>query len=584
MRPRQCSIYVSFLLFFVLQANSLFAATDARLINAVKKSDAKTVRVLLQSKLDVNSTTADGTTALHWAAEQDNVELANLLIAAGANVKATNDYGISPLTLACINASPAMVGVLLKAGADPNTVFSEGETALMTASRSGNVEVVKLLLNAGANQDAKEPNKGQTATMWAAYEGHDAAVKALVAHESNFKATDKSGYDALMYAVREARNDVVKTLIEAGAAAAGKTPEGMTLLHMAILNKNYDTAAFLIEKGADVNVADRRLGTPLANLIQVRGGRCQGPCSNGQSSEMTSLQLAKVLLEHGANANPVAGPPARSSGYESKSLDVTANLGAVKAEVALKADPSVSSDFYKYAGRLSRNAQDGQGGGGLAYGDAGYDLSALSPVTRAAILAANKAANAASAAGADADADAGAAKPKAPRDAAALGANNVTLFQLTLEHSDLEMAKLLLEHGAKPQGTTGNHKTNLMLAAGIDSGVGLYLGTNREAFELVKLVYSLGDTDVNAKDDLGSTPLHAAAQRGYVPLIQFLLEKGARLDAETTFGWNPLDVARGYRDYLGVGRRSMMNLAQQPEIAATIEKLMKDRGLATEHF
>jgi hypothetical protein len=46
----------------------------------------------------------------------------------------------------------------------------------------------------------------------------------------------------------------------------------------------------------------------------------------------------------------------------------------------------------------------------------------------------------------------------------------------------------------------------------------------------------------------------------------------------------PLDFARGYRDYLGVGRRVMRNIAPQPEVAAFVEKLMKDRGLETEHF
>ena len=40
----------------------------------------------------------------------------------------------------------------------------------------------------------------------------------------------------------------------------------------------------------------------------------------------------------------------------------------------------------------------------------------------------------------------------------------------------------------------------------------------------------------------------------------------------------------GYRDYLGVGRRRFRGLTEQPEVAAAIEKMMKDRGLPIERF
>jgi hypothetical protein len=67
-------------------------------------------------------------------------------------------------------------------------------------------------------------------------------------------------------------------------------------------------------------------------------------------------------------------------------------------------------------------------------------------------------------------------------------------------------------------------------------------------------------------------------------MIQFLVDKGARLDVSTNFGWTPLDVARGYRNYLGVGRRVMRNVAPQPDVAAMMENAMKAKGLSTEHF
>jgi ankyrin repeat protein len=342
-----------------------------------------------------------------------------------------------------------------------------------------------------------------------------------------------------------------------------KTPEGTALLNLAIFNANYETAATLVERGADVNVFDRQQGPPLANLMKVRRpGLCQNPCPKGTGT-MSSLELAKVLMDHGedVNAPPTAG---RGAGFEGKGADITAHIGALKAEQAIKADPKVSGDFYKYAGLFSQNGGNGGDGGGNFQGN--YNLSSLSAATQAAIAAANTVAVV----------DLDAPPPT--------NGTELTLFQLALQNADVDMAKLLLERGAQPLGNLKNHKTALMLAAGLNVDRGVSPGTNAEAFQLVKLIYDLGDRDVNATDDMGSTALHAAAQRGSKEIIQFLVDKGAKLDVTTTFGWTPLDFARGYRDYLGVGRRVMRNIAPQPEVAAFVEKLMKDRGLPTEHF
>src|SRR5262245_57954191 len=107
------------------------AATDTRLIQAVKQRDAAAVRTLLKQRapaVDVNAVQGDGSTALHWAAHRDDLTIADLLIRSGARPNAVNDLGVTPLHLACTNRSAPMVERLLAAGAKANAALRNGET------------------------------------------------------------------------------------------------------------------------------------------------------------------------------------------------------------------------------------------------------------------------------------------------------------------------------------------------------------------------------------------------------------------------------------------------------------------------
>ena len=59
-----------------------------------------------------------------------------------------------------------------------NAKNNDGETALMWASYNGHLEVVKLLVTLGADVNAKDKN-GNTALMWAIYNGHSEVVAYL---------------------------------------------------------------------------------------------------------------------------------------------------------------------------------------------------------------------------------------------------------------------------------------------------------------------------------------------------------------------------------------------------------------------
>src|SRR5262249_36608356 len=152
---------VFFLMSFLLSA-SVFAANPRgeALIDAARNGDVVALRALLQQHVDVNATTADGATPLHWAAHRGDLAAVDLLLKAGARGTAANAFGVTPRSLGVEGGNKAVVERLLKSGADANTRLKGGETVLMSAARMGQTESVRALVEAGADVNAKESTRG----------------------------------------------------------------------------------------------------------------------------------------------------------------------------------------------------------------------------------------------------------------------------------------------------------------------------------------------------------------------------------------------------------------------------------------
>ena len=288
---------------------SLLAA-ESPLIDAVKQRDAQAVATLLKQKVNVNAAEADGFTALHWAAQRNDTQLVDLLLAAGANAKTSTRYNITPLYLAAVNGNAAIMERLLKAGADPNASAHEGQTMLMTAALSGKPEAVRLLLTRGVSVDAKEPYRGQTALMWAAAEGNSAAVEVLVEAGADVTLKSNGGFTPLLFAVRNAHIDTAVTLLKRGANVNDVAPDGSSALSIAAVNAFFELASVLLEHGANPNLPDPR-GSPLHTVAWLRKPGADGAAGVGntpvgtpqQTGKVSAIELARKLLEHGANPN-----------------------------------------------------------------------------------------------------------------------------------------------------------------------------------------------------------------------------------------------------------------------------------------
>src|ERR1044071_4299584 len=180
----------------------------------------------------------------------------------------------------------------------------------MTASLTGKPDVVKLLLTRGAEVNVREPVRGQTALMWAAAEGATQAAELLIEFGGDIKAKSNGGFTPLLFAVRNGHKTTVESLLAHGANANDVAPDGTSALNMAIVNAYYEVASVLLDRGADPNAPDAR-GSALHTLTWLRKPGTDGGNGLGKRSyapplptgNVSSLELAKKLLDHGANPN-----------------------------------------------------------------------------------------------------------------------------------------------------------------------------------------------------------------------------------------------------------------------------------------
>jgi ankyrin repeat protein len=282
----------------------LRAATEATLLDAVKRGDMSAVRTLLRAKSDANVADPDGTSALHWAVRRDDVAAANALLAAGANPRAANRYGVTPLALAATNGSATLIERLLDAGADVHSVQPGGETALMTAARAGSAAAVRVLLARGADVRARETARGQTALMWAAADNNAAVVELLVEAGADVRERSRAGaFSPLLFAVRGGHVATTLALLDAGAPVTDALPDGTSALVLAVMNAHYELAAALLDRGADPN-ASAQGWTALHQIAWSRrhnaGFNLPGPVQTGT---LDSLDLVRKLVARGADVN-----------------------------------------------------------------------------------------------------------------------------------------------------------------------------------------------------------------------------------------------------------------------------------------
>jgi len=217
------------------------------------------LRSLLDSGLNPNSKTPNGTTLLMMAASDP--EKVRLLVAHGANVNARADGGVDALAIASSYRGTAeSLRVLLDAGARPQAPedVHVRRAPLVFSAMNGDLENVKLLLSRGAMPSTEALTEALTF-------GHADVVQALINTGANAGITESSGINLLHWSAITNRPAMIPLLVKAGVSLDAVDNSGFTpLMYAATVDfGNTDVLRALLNAGADRRVRNSDGRTPL---------------------------------------------------------------------------------------------------------------------------------------------------------------------------------------------------------------------------------------------------------------------------------------------------------------------------------
>ena len=480
---------------------------------AVRGGQQETAELLIDSGASVDARNSDGETALLVAADLGSDALGRALVVEGAVSDAADNRGRTPLHMAAIRGHDAMAELLLEHGADVNassmkaemgerlslpsyqgfplpevSATQEGWTPLHLAACEGHDAMVHLLLEHGADATIS-PKSGLTPLHSAAYKGYAHIAELLLLHGAAADAETHSGWTPLQLAVKAEQVAAAQVLLAHGADVNRRDPEGLTPLLCAVEASNRAFVDLLIEMGADVNAAVH------ADAPRLRGGwYFAGQTPLHCAVQRDDVAIVESLLTAGADPN-VGGSEAR---------------GTPLHEAVFWPRPQMVKCLI--AGGANVNAEDGRGNTALL-------RAAQSGRWQVVELLAEYGA-----------------------DLTARNHLGETVLHFYFEWCDI--------------GVRGNTQTiEWLLDLGADTGAGeqklsgtclhraasLQFSSNNVEFSPLAAGFLIErGAKVGARDVWGKTPLHRAAYRCNIPVIELLLANGADINARDNEGLVPL--------------------------------------------
>ncbi|KAM6222955.1 protein phosphatase 1 regulatory subunit 12C [Rhynchocyon petersi] len=284
-------------------ARAVLDSTNADGISALHQAcideNLEVVRFLVEQGATVNQADNEGWTPLHVAASCGYLDIARYLLSHGANIAAVNSDGDLPLDLA---ESDAMEG-LLKAeiahrGVDVEAAKRAEEELLLHDTRCW--------LNGGAMPEARHPRTGASALHVAAAKGYIEVMRLLLQAGYDTELRDGDGWTPLHAAAHWGVEDACRLLAEHGGGMDSLTHAGQRPCDLAD-EEVLSLLEELAQKQEDLRSQKE--------ASQSRGLESQGPSGSKHrrssvcrlsSREKISLQdLSKERRPGGAGGPPI---------------------------------------------------------------------------------------------------------------------------------------------------------------------------------------------------------------------------------------------------------------------------------------
>src|SRR5688572_128460 len=380
------------------------------------------------------------------------------------------------------------------------------------------------LLRAKADLNATQPD-GATALAWAIHLGQRSMAEALLDAGAKANTVDEYGETPLTLAAANGDGVLVQRLLKVGAKANSTRWNGETALMIAAGAGSVEGVRHLVLHGADVNAADPRRGQTALMWAAAEG----------------HADVVGALLEIGANPKAVS-----KSGFTPLMFAITKNdLASSKKLLAAGADPNhtlPSGNKPLFVAMAYRHTE-----AALALLESGADTTARDRAGNAPLhLAAQQGDLAVVKALLARGVDPNVRTPRSETGGGRRGGGGGFRPGPSGEQTPLMMA------------ARGNHEETMraLVAAGADpalraqDGAGVLMAAASGAkLSTVKYAYEI-DPDVNVvAAGSGNTLMHAAVglagrtQPEVVEVIQFLADRGAKLDELNAAGRTPISLA-----------------------------------------
>ena len=493
------------------------------------------IKMLLKNGADIQASSSNGSTILHFASRNSNEEVVEFLLKSNEiSVNATDNLNKTPLMHACYDGGRLNnIKMLRQNGADIQARDCYGLTVLHFASRNSKQEVVEFLLKSNEISVNATDNLNRTPLMHACFDGgrldnikmlrqNGADIQAscsdgttvlhfasrnskqevveflLKSNEISVNATDNLNRTPLMHACFDGgRLDNIKMLRQNGADIQASCSDGTTVLHVASASLNQEVVEFLLKSNEiSVNATNKYGHTPLMYASYAGGhlGIVQALISNGADIH-AKLMPEKWNIFHFACA--------------ASNLDVVQCLINV---YALHFNVSVA-DFSNLDAKLGQNYC--QLLSSLHENDfknmlSMCKLSSLKSVSACEIC-----------------------KEELGTLIHEADDMGMTPFMIACERNRVDVVSFLIECGITVDASISQKQRP----------IALHVAARYASIDLLEILLNNDVAGINTADKFGFTPLFWACQSNRLDVVQYLVSRGACVNIKTQENWNVLHMA-----------------------------------------